>query len=153
MTVVLKNFTLTASEPPQTNVIDLPVTLVSLSPNSFKYFIDEIKGENGEVLVSFDKPKEFVPSFDQSKEGKVLILQYSNSEEDVPATISVVASVNLETHEVKISGFGFKEVNLVVEIPKHVEKDETHENSLPDSALPSKALEEGEDNSGEDLGK
>lgn len=145
MTVVLKNFTLTASEPPQTTVIDLPVTLVSLSPNPFKYYIDEIKGENKEVLVSFDKPKEFVPSFDQSKEGKVLILQYSNSEADVPATISLVASIDLSSSEVKISGFGFHEANLVVEIPKHVDKEETHENSLPDSALPSKALDEADD--------
>lgn len=150
MTVVFKNFTLTASQPPQTNILDLPATLVSLTTTPFKYYIDQIVGENGETLVEFDKPKEFVPSFDQSNEGKVLILQYSNSEQDVPATISLVASIDVTSGEVKISGFGFHTANLVVEIPKYIDEEETHENSLPDSALPSNALENAED---KDLGK
>lgn len=145
MTVVLKNFTLTASEPALDNVIHLPVTLVSLTTTPFKYYIDEIKDADGKVLESFDKPKQFVPAFDNERKDDTLILQYSNASEGEAATISVLLTINIPTGTVIVRGHGFHEINMVVEIPRHIEEGETHENSLPDAALPSKALDEAED--------
>lgn len=145
MSVVLKNFALTAAEVALENIIHLPVTLVSLTNKPFSYYIEEIKGANGEVLEFFEKPKHFVPAFDNEHKDDTLILQYSNATESKAGTISVLLSINLPEGTVTVRGHGFHEITMIVEIPKHTDSEETHENSLPDSALPSKALDEAED--------
>lgn len=111
---------------PATCTYSLPSELVSLTSEPFVYYISHLILKEG--TVEFDLPKHLVPSFDKSKSGDTLIAQYSNVEKDVPATISVVLSLDLTTGDIKITGFGFEKLELMVEVPD--EDDIYHDNLI-----------------------
>lgn len=107
---------------PETNTYSLPSHLVSLTSEPYNYYISYLSLEEG--MVEFDVPKQLVPSFDKTKSGDTLIAQYSNVEKDIPATISVVLSLDITTGDVTVTGYGFKQLELMTELPESI--DETH---------------------------
>lgn len=96
---------------PDNNIIKLPSSLVN---KAFSFFLTEIKNGD-EIIVEFDKPKQMVPSFEKAKSDSILILQYSNAEPEVPATIALVLELDIVKGEVKMSGHGFTSAGLSVE--------------------------------------
>lgn len=142
MAVKIENVDLTLDTSTKTTITKLPSSLVN---KAFSFFLTEIKNGD-EILIEFDKPKQMVPTFDKLKSDSVLILQYSNAEPEVPATITLMFELDLNEGTVKMTGHGFTTAVLSIESEEVVNPEgETHTNSLPDAALPSKALDEAED--------
>lgn len=123
---------------PDNKIIKLPSSLIN---KAFSFFLTEIKSGD-KVLVEFDKPKQMVPSFEKAKSDSILILQYSNAEKDVPATISLVLELDLDKGEVKMTGHGFTSASLSVESKE-----------MPTQLEPEAHLTESDTTPGEDAGK
>lgn len=111
MSVKIENVDLVLGAPTEATITKLPSSLVN---KAFGFFLTEIK--NGDdIIVEFDKPKQMVPSFDKLKSDSVLILQYSNAEPEVPATIALVLELDFNEGTVKMTGHGFTSAGLSVE--------------------------------------
>ena len=113
----IENFTLCLCTPPAEWRKVLPDNLFRDTDVPFNYYVDLVVDHDGKPLVEFDEPKRFVPSFDSKLKDHLLILQYTGEHPETAIPITLVASVNLKTKEVKVSGWGFTCANLAVEIP------------------------------------
>lgn len=138
MSVKIENIELVLKDAPEVSITKLPSTLVN---KAFGFFLTQV--QNGdEVLAEFDKPKQMVPSFEKAKSDSILILQYSNAEKDVPATISLVLELDLNKGEVKMTGHGFTSAWLSVESEEYFIPAETQSSPVDTCTTP-----------GEDTGK
>jgi hypothetical protein len=111
MSVKIENVDLVLGAPTEATITKLPSSLVN---KAFSFFLTEIKNGD-EIIVEFDKPKQMVPSFEKAKSDSILILQYSNAEPEVPATIALVLELDLTEGTVKMTGHGFTSAGLSVE--------------------------------------
>lgn len=131
-----------------------PLTGLTLDPGSdaFSFFLVEIK--NGDtVIAEFDEPKKMVPSFDKGKKAS-FILQYSDAEKEIPATLSMILEVDITEGVTRAAGYGWTSALINVEVenlPTIADHDQMlSENKLADAQ---NNVEDAYDASGEDLGK
>jgi hypothetical protein len=150
MSIKLQHVDLVLGAPTEATIVKLPSSMVN---KAFDFFLTEIK--NGDdVIVEFDKPKQMVPTFDKSKSDSILILQYSNAEEQIPATIAVILELDLNEGVVKMTGHGFTQATLSVEIEEFPTTGQIESMHAEDvKANEANNVEDAYDASGEDLGK
>jgi hypothetical protein len=88
--------------------------ITSHESKAFGLFLSSVTN-NGETVVEFDVPRQFVPSFDKKEESAVMRLNYTNASEGVPGTILVKGTFNILSGDIILEGEGFDSVILVLE--------------------------------------
>lgn len=111
MTVKIENIDLVCPAEGEVTLVKLESDLVN---RAFGFFLSDIK-QGDEIIVEFDKPKQMLPSFDKMKSDSVLILQYSNAEQDVPATVALIMELDISKQEIKMTGYGFTSATLSID--------------------------------------
>jgi len=126
---------------PEKTVAPLTALPAGVAVGALSFFLVEIK--NGDdVMVEFETPRKMVPSFDKTKQDACFILQYSDAEKDIPATLSMILEVDVAEGQTRAAGYGWTSALINVEIE-----------SLPTIAEHDQNLAEDKLGDGEDLGK
>lgn len=99
---------------PEKTVIPLPDLVPNLGDVPFNFYLGEVKNDDV-FIVEFDEPKKMVPSLDKKKADSSFILQYSDAEEDTPATLSMIVEVDLKERVVRAAGYGWTSALVSVE--------------------------------------
>lgn len=82
---------------------------------AFGVHLTEVKRTSGEI-ITLDKPKQFVPSFDKDEEDAVLILQFSVKDGEEKDDIKLIAQYLIESDSMVLKGEGFEEATFNIEI-------------------------------------